>query len=1016
MANANSPFLERIKLHGNPIPNQTSVIVCGQARFTILTSRLIRLEWSTDSQFVDRSTFAFPSRYRETPVFSCKKNDAQVEITTEFLTLNYLSDSKPFHKGNLSISFKLDAKPVEWHPGVVNNSNLRGTRRTLDQCADSASLPEGLLSKDGWSLFDDSNSVVWDLDQTWVEGRSDEHICDWYFLGYGHDYKTLLKDYVRFGGEIPLVPRYVLGTWWSRFWAYHANDLIQLVNDFQSHEIPLDVLVVDMDWHTPDGWTGYSWNRQLFPDPEAFLAWAHSQNLYVTLNLHPAEGIQKHEDAYPEFARLMGKDTTTGEGINFDATDPKFIQHYFELLHHPMEEQGVDFWWIDWQQGTDTTIKNLDPLPWLNHLHFKDSTRRNTRPLLYSRWGGLGNHRYPIGFSGDAYTTWESLAFQPYFTATAANVGYGWWSHDIGGHFGAAEPELYARWVQFGAVSPCLRLHSTKDPLAERRPWAFPEPVYTAAKAAIQLRYKLFPYIYSAARHLSQDGLSLCYPMYYEYPDSEDAYLARGQYFFGDQFIVAPLVSPTDPITGLANIDVWIPEGTWYEYTTLENFVGPRWVQVSGDLNRIPMFARGGTILPMAPHISSTKAFDGSCYELMVFLGSEGHFDIYEDDGSTEAYKQGEFEITHVGLSSPSKNVTALTIAGSEGHCPNLPEIRTFEVHFRDISQPQEVSINQVATFNWTYDAGASELVVVVANISRTSTTEISVRTTSQVTTENSSKRIDAPFVHCIDYVTYEDARQQLATLVIIPPTDNSPFDAEIEWTLSKAGAAEAKTHQTFRGCTSRQIIQNPYCDEGDFVTFRWSASVDIAWQGEIIHYSYESQDAYPSISNWQTVIYNPHLQPHSIEDVISEEGNLNPPFNWVVNYQASNELVNIKQPYGLVLLKNERQRILDGESLEACLASNLFSATAQNATLYVQSVGDAKCYLNGTELRAVEAIAHSHLNPMFDSWMPPQQKYYALPLKEGANQIVIFSQPDTSIKWWGIGATVFDETGKALV
>ena len=1015
MVHANSSLFGRIKLQGHPVANPVSVVICGQARFTILTSRLIRLEWSTNGQFIDQSTFAFPSRYAETPAFSYKNDDSQVVITTEFLILNYVSDGKPFHTGNLSINFKLDGKQVKWTPGLVNEGNLRGTRRTLDQCADSASLPEGLLSKDGWSLVDDSNSVLWDLEQTWVEGRPDEHLYDWYFFGYGHDYKTLLKEYIGFGGDIPLVPRYVLGTWWSRFWAYHASDLMQLVSDFQTHEIPLDVLVVDMDWHTPDGWTGYSWNRQLFPDPEAFLAWVHSQNLYVTLNLHPAEGIQKHEDAYPEFARLMGKDVATGEGINFDATDPKFIQNYFELLHHPMEEQGVDFWWIDWQQGTDTTIKKLDPLPWLNHLHFKDATRRNTRPLLYSRWGGLGNHRYPIGFSGDAYTTWESLAFQPYFTATAANVGYGWWSHDIGGHFGAADPELYARWVQFGAVSPCLRLHSTKDPLAERRPWAFPEPVYVAAKAAIQLRYKLFPYIYSAARHLSQDGLSLCYPMYYEYPDCEDAYLARGQYFFGDQLIVAPLVSPIDPKTGLAEIDVWIPEGTWYEYTTLETFVGPRWVIIAADLNRIPMVARSGAMLPMAPRISSTKEFDGSHYELMIFHGSDGCFDIYEDDGSNEAYKQGEFEITHVGLISQNDNIISLTISAAEGQCPNLPAKRTFELHFRGLSQPQEVTINQFVSSEWTYDATTSELVVTVADVSRTSTTDISVTTAPVIKSVNSTSAY-APFVHCVDYVTFEDARQQLGTIVIVPPVDDLPFDAEIEWTLSKAGSPEIKSRQTLKSSKGRQIIENPYCDEGDFVTFRWSVSVDVTCHADMVHYRYESQDAYPSISNWQTVIYNPQTTPHSIGDVAAADGNLNPKLCWVVNHQASNELVNIKQPYGLVLLKSERQRILDGESLEACAATNLFSASARNATLFVQSVGDAKCYLNGTELMAVEPIVHASLNPMFDSWMPPQQKYYALSLNEGANQIVIFSQPDMAIKWWGIGATVFDETGKALV
>lgn len=140
--------------------------------------------------------------------------------------------------------------------------------------------------------------------------------------------------------------------------------------------------------------------------------------------------------------------------IPFHIADKRFVKNYFELLHHSMEDQGVDFWWIDWQQGEKSEMKGLDPLPWLNHLHYMDSGRRGTRNLIYSRWGGLGNHRYPIGFSGDTLVYWTALQFQPYMTATASNVLYGWWSHDIGGHMGGeTEPELYARWVQFGALS-----------------------------------------------------------------------------------------------------------------------------------------------------------------------------------------------------------------------------------------------------------------------------------------------------------------------------------------------------------------------------------------------------------------------------------------------------------------------------------------------------------------------------------------------------------------------------------
>jgi len=728
MVDQTASFFDRIKLVSQPMAHPHSVIIGGQARFTILTSRLIRLEWAANGKFEDRATFAFPTRYAEPPIYEVQQTEQQVDIYTEYLTVAYIDTGHAFESANLTITVKVGEHTVSWTPGTMDQGNLRGTRRTLDECAGEAPLQDGLISRTGWSIFDDSGSIVWDTDQVWVTPRSEAHQQDWYFFGYGHDYKAALADYVRFGGAIPLIPRYVLGSWWSRFWPYHADDLKRLVGDFQAREIPLDVLVVDMDWHTPDGWTGYTWNRKLFPDPSAFLAWVHSQKLHVTLNLHPAQGIQRHEEAYPQFAALIGQDPQTGTGINFAPADKTFMQYYFALLHHPMEDQGVDFWWLDWQQGEASDLKGLDPLPWLNHLHFQDSTRRGQRPILYSRWGGLGNHRYPIGFSGDTYATWESLRFQVYFTPTAANVGYGWWSHDIGGHFGPTEPELYARWVQFGAVSPCLRLHATNDPLAERRPWAFAAPIYEAAKAAFQFRYRLLPYLYSAARNASQCGLSLCMPMYYEFPDCEEAYLARDQYFLGDQLFVAPITRPADPISGLAAFDVWIPPGTWIEYTTHQRLIGPQWIHDTADLTRIPMYVKAGAIMPMADSLRTTQDWDGSHLILTVFPGADGHFSLYEDDGLTQAYQHGDYETTLIRLEHDSDHLAfSLFISAVEGNCMTLAATRTIEFHIREVSPAQQIMIDGVIYMDWIYDRDRSTLIVIVRAADRRKSIQITI-------------------------------------------------------------------------------------------------------------------------------------------------------------------------------------------------------------------------------------------------------------------------------------------------
>ncbi|MGH2516871.1 MAG: TIM-barrel domain-containing protein, partial [Ktedonobacterales bacterium] len=659
------------------------MIVRGAVRFSVLTPRLLRLEWSPTGTFTDFATFAFPHRAAEQPApFVARDDGERLRIETGPLTVTYRLGSGAFTAENLLITFQVGEERRTWRPGQPDAGNLGGTRRTLDFTGGNVPLEAGIVSRDGWTLFDDSAGVVLRPDDGWVSARPPQSAQDWYFFGYGHEYAEALADYTQFGGAIPLIPRYVLGIWWSRFWPYSATDLQQLVTEFADHSLPLDVLVVDMDWHLPGHWTGYTWNRDLFPDPEAFLAAMHARGLRVTLNLHPADGVQPHEAAYQEMAAALDIAAADGVPVPFRITDRHFVEQYFTLLHHPMEEQGVDFWWIDWQQGESTDIQGLDPLLWLNHLHFADARRRGQRPLLFSRWGGLGNHRYQIGFSGDTFGGWATLDALPHFTATAANVGFAWWSHDIGGHFGPVDPELFTRWVQFGALSPCLRLHATKQLLAERRPWTFPKRTLDAVRNAFELRYALIPYLYTMARHTHERGIALCRPMYFAYPQHESAYSARGQYQLGDDLLAAPITEPADPQTGVATKDVWIPPGTWYQFDTGAAFLGPRWVRIVATIETIPLFARAGSIVPLARPALRLTEIPENWLNIRIFPGGDGALRLYEDDGVSEAYLRGAYEWTWFTNTNHDKYTQVFRIAPAVGHCPGLPATRGYRLTF----------------------------------------------------------------------------------------------------------------------------------------------------------------------------------------------------------------------------------------------------------------------------------------------------------------------------------------------
>ena len=503
------------------------------------------------------------------------------------------------------------------------------------------------------------------------------------------EYRQALADFFRLCGPTPLLPRYALGNWWSRFHAYTAEEYLSLMDRFEKSGIPLSVAVIDMNWHISSdgsdhkGWTGYTWDKALFPEPAAFLKVLHQKGLRVTLNLHPAEGIQPHEVAYPQAAAAMGRDAARGQRIPFEPENRAFWRVYFDLLHRPLERQGVDFWWIDWQQGSNCKVEGLDPLWIFNHFHYLDNKRDGRRPMTFSRYAGPGSHRYPIGFSGDTHITWESLDFQPYFTTTATNIGYGWWSHDIGGHMlGYKDDELTARWTQYGIFSPIMRLHSSCSEFNGKEPWRFKKETEEAMEAALRQRHCMIPYLYTMNYRSYAENMPLIEPMYYEYPENAEAYEVKNQYFFGSQLMVAPVTTPRIKGLNVARTKVWFPEGIWYDIYTGMRYDGGRMLEVYRDLSSIPVFAKAGGILVCADADeldarSVIKNPDVLC--VRVFPEADGEFELYEDDNESCGYVDGRCVTTAMKYSADKD---MFVISPADGDTSLIPDNRTYKLVF----------------------------------------------------------------------------------------------------------------------------------------------------------------------------------------------------------------------------------------------------------------------------------------------------------------------------------------------
>ncbi len=621
-------------------------VVVGPARFTVVAAECVRLEYQAQGRFVDDPSLFAMERGARDDDFRLTRSSAGIVIDTGRIRLTYVPDGKPFSAANLTAHICADGVCSDWQAGRFSAARDLGGTRNLDEVKGPATTEPGLLSREGWRVYDDSRGILYK--DGWAALRPKDSGLDWYLFGYGADYKAALKALAKIGGAVPLPRRYTLGSWYSRWWPHTAADYERIVGEYRAHGFPLDVLVMDMDWHLPNDWTGYTWNRKLFPDPAGYLKWVHEQGLFATLNEHPDHGVQPFEAAYVPFMKALGADPASGKTLPFDAGDRRYLEAESKYVRDPLEKQGVDFWWLDYWND-DEQGRPLNDLAWLNEYYYRHSERGGLRGQCFARWQQWSDHRHPMLFSGDTFIGWPTLAYEVAFTAQSGDVGAFFWSHDIGGYQGVLTPELFARWVQFGALSAALRLHSTKDPALDKRPWTWGLDAEESMRRAYALRDELFPYIYSSAWESHDQSIPLVRALYIDYPLDGEAYDNPQEYFFGDDFAAAPITSPGFGDRKLASQKYWLPGGLWYDWYSGDRIQGPVKGKAWATLDEIPLFVRGGQPIPMEPFTERMATTPLSTLIVRAYPGEEGRlgtFDLYEDDGESLGYLEGRRALT----------------------------------------------------------------------------------------------------------------------------------------------------------------------------------------------------------------------------------------------------------------------------------------------------------------------------------------------------------------------------------
>lgn len=679
-------------------------IIIGHARFTCLSSSLIRMEYAKDKTFEDRMSLRLQKSNNMKSFKIIKQLDTLHTLKTSDLTIEYNNDGLPFHENNL----KVFSNSVQWQPGQVDQLNLGGVHLAMD-CIQNGmipnsvhpattayhqndaqfhlwrylygdsdvvdpdvhydeenlsleqlltlkpletlspelqklikerqSYPPGLLSENGYFLYNDSATPVYD--NHWPVERSDANL-DYYIFVYNKNYEKALMDYRLLFGATPMIPKYTLGLWFSRYPTRNQTELIKLVETFKEKDLPLDIMVLDLEWHKR-GWYGFDWNHDDFPTPEKYIKFLKDKHIYTTLNVHP-DGIPTSDTGFHEFqSRTDIKHETVEEHYLLDFYNQDEAYAFMDIFHQPQYDKGVEFWWID--GSSNASLKTLGNQFFTNEIYMNHSKKqKNKRPFICSRSAGLGSHRYPVHFTGDTYSHFSVLKSQVEYTLRAGHIGQSFITHDIGGHmwpYKHINPELLCRWYQFGGMSPIFRLHSSGG--SERLPWLYDEIVESSLKQVMNFRMTLLPYLYNLVKESHDTCLPMLRSNVLAQPLWQTGKYQWDSYYLGDRIYCTPILNEGD------YRHIILPKGIWFSGYKNEVIKsdGETPHFIVNKVNQLPPhYYHANRLIVKQPYTTSASTIPEKLHLELYWENDfiDDTYTLYEDDGYSNDFETDYLE------------------------------------------------------------------------------------------------------------------------------------------------------------------------------------------------------------------------------------------------------------------------------------------------------------------------------------------------------------------------------------
>jgi len=662
-------------------------VIAGNVRVQLLSPTLVRIEEKGAAGFEDRPTFTVVERSWPGASYT-----SRVEGTTTIITAgNYevrvpaggsrLSGSEAYSQGTLVYRVP-DQLPNDFtypDPGSMGKGFAMPDKpRLIPPAWGATSIPPGALSSTD-PLY---NTSGWDTNNN----AMDVYV----FIEAGRGYAGVRQEFLRLTGPIPMLPLYALGFWRSRWEGILQDDAIALVNQYHGMDFPLDVMVLDKDWRAAEN--DYTMNTGNFPNVTKFFSDLHGLGVRAMFNEHP----QPYQ--------------------NLPTLDPAYMQWRYDGLTKIMG-YSLDSWWFD------SNWPNIFPGPmgmsrivWGERMYYDAESRfRPTeRALILSMYDELhpAKHRYPVYWTGDVGASWGNLAWNIKAAVDGGIQLLPWITNDGGGYIGSPTTELYLRWLEYGALSPIMRVHC--DWANYRDPWKFGQSATNIVTAYAKLRYRLMPMLYAANRRAYEDGTPVLRRNDLLWTGAANS----SQYLLGDDLLVRPTTKAgADSAKGVADT-VAVPAGDWENAWTGEVIAGPKNVQVSPQVWMTPMFIRRGAIIPLAPDMLTTGEKPWSPLTIEFYPPSTGTVTrgLYEDDGHSVLYRTGAFARTQLSVARNGSNISA-SMSSSQGTFEGKLSARSWiaRVHCSAQERPQQVCVNgspvTIGAGTWRGNAPAARFV-----------------------------------------------------------------------------------------------------------------------------------------------------------------------------------------------------------------------------------------------------------------------------------------------------------------